>query len=57
MFRQFGLDCQIEKIKFGSKLVLNAGHNNDNSSGGDHPELVVLESSAKPSLGCQDNHN
>ena len=39
----------FENIKSKDKVVLN---NANNPPSGDYPESVVLENSAKPSLGC-----
>ena len=41
------------KTKPGDIIQANTHNNNDNSSSRDSPESVVLESSAKPGLGCQ----
>ena len=37
----------FKNLKSGDKPVLQTCNNNDNSSSGDYPESVVLESSAK----------
>ena len=65
---EYGIHWQqmrdIENLKSRVKLVLNTCNNNDSSSCDDYLESVVLEFSAKPSLGrrsteplTQDNHN
>ena len=46
----------FENIKSKDKLVLNNANNKNNPSSGDYPESAVLESSAKPNLGCQFGH-
>ena len=43
----------FENLKSEGKLVLNTCNNNDQSSSGDYPESVVLESSANPGLVWQ----
>ena len=43
----------FENIKSKDKPVINNAKNKDDPSSGDYPESVVLESSAKPSLGCR----
>ena len=43
----------FENLKSGGKSVLNTYNNNDNYPSCVDPESVVLESSAKPSQGCQ----
>ena len=41
----------FDKLKSGGNVVLNTCNNIDNSSIDDYPELVVLESFAKPNPG------
>ena len=43
----------FENIKSKDKPVLNNANSKDSPSSGDYPESVVLESPAKPSLGCR----
>ena len=42
-----------ENLKSGDNVEWNTFNNDDNSSSDDYHESIILESSAKPSLGCQ----